>query len=317
MNAGSAEPRQVVQVRLSGEIGLGESLTRDGRYLLVADAGDGAYVVNVRAAEAGKANAVTGVLAAGDGSSRFDGAIEVAASADGRFAFVSLEGSSRVAVFNLSRALTAGFARADFVGTIPVGLAPVGMAVSPDGRWLYVTSENATHSSLGPLSRDHGTLSVISVRKAEINPAASVVASVDAGCEPVRVITSADGSVVWVTARASNVLLAFSAARLVSDPSHAFISGVRVGEAPVGLALVKNGSRIVVADSNRFNVPGATASLAVINVAAALAGRPALLGYVHAGLFPREMAAVPGGRILLVTNYGSGQLEAVDLATLP
>jgi DNA-binding beta-propeller fold protein YncE len=191
------------------------------------------------------------------------------------------------------------------------------MAVSPDGRWLYVTSENATRSSLGPLSGDHGTLSVISLSKAETNRAAPVVVSVDAGCEPVRVVTSADGSVVWVTARASDALLAFSAAKLVSDPSHAFIAGVPVGEAPVGLALVNSGSRIVVADSNRINAPGASASLAVVNVAAALAGRPALLGYARAGLFPREMAAVPGGRILLVTDFSSGQLEAVSLASLP
>jgi DNA-binding beta-propeller fold protein YncE len=213
--------------------------------------------------------------------------------------------------------LTSGFGRADFVGMIPVGMAPVGMALSPDGRWLYVTSENAAHSSLGPLSGDHGTLSVINVPKAEINPAASLVASVDAGCEPVRVIPSADGSIVWVTARASDALLAFSAAKLVSAPAHALITGVRVGEAPVGLALVKNGSRIVVADSNRFNAPSATASLAVVNVQAALAGRPALLGYVRTGLFPREMAAVPGGRVLFVTDFASGQLESVELASLP
>jgi DNA-binding beta-propeller fold protein YncE len=314
MNTGSAEPAQVGQVRLPGP-GIGESMTRDGRYLLVADGGNGAYVVNVRAAEAGKANAVAGVLAAAGGS-RFGGAIEVTASADGRFAFVSLEVSDRIAVFNLGRALTAGFGPADFVGTFPTGLAPVGMAVSPDGRWLYVTSEIAAHGA-GPLLKRPGTLSVISVNKAETDPAHAVVTTVRAGCQPVRVITSADGSVVWVTARASDALLAFSAAKLVSDPAHAFISGVRVGEAPVGLALVKNGSRIVVADSNRFNAPGATASLAVVNVAAALAGRPALFGYVHAGLFPREMAAVPGGRILLVTNFGSGQLETVSLATLP
>jgi hypothetical protein len=46
-------------------------------------------------------------------------------------------------------------------------------------------------------------------------------------------------------------------------------------------------------------------------------GRPALLGLVPAGQFPREMAVAPDGRTLLVGNYLSGQLEAVDVASLP
>jgi hypothetical protein len=88
----------------------------------------------------------------------------------------------------------------------------------------------------------------------------------------------------------------------------------------VGLALVDGGSRIVIADSNRFSASGAASSLAAVDVAAALAGRPALLGYLPAGGFPREMALEPGGQTLLVTNYDSGQLEAVgvgDLARTP
>jgi DNA-binding beta-propeller fold protein YncE len=133
----------------------------------------------------------------------------------------------------------------------------------------------------------------------------------------VRVVVSSDGSVVWVTARASDTLLAFSASRLRSRPAHALLAAVRVGEAPVGLALVNGGSRIVVADSDRFDVQGKTATLAVVSVPKALAGRPALLGYLPAGQFPRDMAVVPGGRTLLVGNYISGQLESVNLAHLP
>jgi hypothetical protein len=40
---------------------------------------------------------------------------------------------------------------------------------------------------------------------------------------------------------------------------------------------------MVVADSNRFGAPGAVPSLAVVNVAAALAHKPALAGYLRAG----------------------------------
>jgi hypothetical protein len=36
----------------------------------------------------------------------------------------------------LAGALAYGFGAADYVGAIPLGDAAVGMAVSPDGRWL-------------------------------------------------------------------------------------------------------------------------------------------------------------------------------------
>ncbi|MGH3410887.1 MAG: beta-propeller fold lactonase family protein, partial [Streptosporangiaceae bacterium] len=286
---------------------LGEALTPDGRYLLVASQG-GAMVISVARAESGRPNSVVGLLTSPNGAE----AIEVAVSPDGRYAFVSLESSFKIAVFRLHQALTRGFGPSDFAGLIPTGEAPVGLAFSPGGRWLYSTSELA-----GPASGGQGSLSVISVPRAETHPARSLVTTVNAGCDPVRVITSADGAVVWVTARGSDALLAFSAARLLSDPAQARLAEVQVGEAPVGLALVDGGRRLVAADSDRFSLRGAQANLAVVSVAAVLAGRPAVLGYIKSGRFPRQMALEPGGRILLVTNFASGQLEAVSLAGLP
>jgi hypothetical protein len=49
--------------------------------------------------------------------------------------------------------------------------------------------------------------------------------------------------------RESNALLAFSAARLRSDPSRALIANVRVGQRPIGLAALRGGGRILVANS--------------------------------------------------------------------
>ena len=119
-----------------------------------------------------------------------------------------------------------------------------------------------------------------------------------------------------MTARASDDVLCFASARLVTDPSHALVAVVRVGEAPVGLTAVRDGTLIVVADSNRFNAQGAHADLAVINIADALDGRPALVGHIPAGLFPRDMTAAPNGTVL-VANFSSGQVEAVATATIP
>jgi DNA-binding beta-propeller fold protein YncE len=231
----AGRPADVVHWISLPESTSGAALTPDGRYLLLA-AGAGAVVVNVPAAEQGSSQAVLGELSVpGAGGPGTSSAIEVAVSADGRYAFASLEYADQIAVFDLAQAIASGFSANSYVGAIPMQVADVGLAVSPDGRWLYGTSEGK-----GP-GTDVGTLSVISVPMAESDPVASLVARVTAGCEPVRVITSADGSVVWVTARASDALLAFSAGRLRTDPTHALLADVRVGEAPVGLALAKRG----------------------------------------------------------------------------
>jgi DNA-binding beta-propeller fold protein YncE len=283
---------------------LGEALTHNDRYLLAAD-GSGAVVINVGSLEKSAPNAVVGTLTSPGGS----GAIEVLVSPDDRYAFVTLEDTGDMAVFDLAKALAHGFGPQDVVGTVPLGEAPVGMAVSPDGHWIYATSEG-TPGLHGP---GDGTLSAINLTKAETDPRHAVAASVIAGCSPVRVVAAHDGRTVWVTARASNALLGFSASALLADPSHALVAQVHVGEAPVGLAMTRNGTRIVVADSARFG--GARADLAVVDTSAALAGRPALLGTISSGRFPREMAV--HGNTLLVTNYSSGQLQAVDIRTLP
>ena len=300
------------QVSVPGQP-VGETLTHDHGYLLAADGDSGAIVLNVTKMESNAANSIVGTLTSGKGG----GAIEVAVSPDDRVAFVPRESSADMAVFNLNRALTQGFGPQDLVGTVPLGEAPVGMAISSDGRWLYATSEAETGQRAG-VGRGQrlGTLSVIDLGRAESDPSHSVVSTVTAGCSPVRVIASPDGRTVWVTARGSNALLAFSANKLVSDPTRALVAHVQVGAAPVGLALVNGGSSIVVADSNRFG-SGTTADLAVVNPRAVLTGHPtlALFGSIPAGRFPREMTV--SGSTLLVTNYGSGQVEVVDLRTLP
>jgi len=306
-------PRLVRTIELPGAAVRGDGLVDRGRYLLIADAGTGAIVIDVARARTRRGAAVLGKLS--DGTPARPGAIEVTGSPDGRYAFLAAEGAGEVAVYDLERAVAEHFRTSAYVGSVPLGGSVVGMAISPDGRWMYATSENAAPAlRLG----SQGTLSVIDLAAAERGEGArAVVANVAAHCAPVRVALSANGATAWVTARESDQLLAFSTARLRSDPARALIAAVRVGEAPVGLALVDGGRRIVVADSNRWRVSGARAGLSVVDSAAALAHRPAVLGTVRSGLFPRELSLEPGGRTLLVANYGSGQLEAVGVAALP
>jgi DNA-binding beta-propeller fold protein YncE len=110
-------------------------------------------------------------------------------------------------------------------------------------------------------------------------------------------------------------VLAFNAHDLVDQPQSALEAQVQVGEAPVGLALIDHNRTIVVADSDRFSAPGAGASLAVVKVGEA--NHMLLAGYVSTGSFPRDIAASPNGAILIVGDFGSGQVEAIKTNTLP
>ena len=285
----------------------GEQLTNDGKYLLVA-ANSGALVFSVADTEQGGSGLI-GTLTSPFGS----GAVEVAVSPDDNFAFVTLENSADLVVFNLQSALANGFGASAVVGKIPLHYAPVGLAISPDHRWLYATSRMRAQTT-GP---SEGTLTVIDLNRAETAPSSAVVSTATAGCGPARVVASPDGRYVWVTSRDSNMLLSFSATELRTDPAHALVARVNVGPAPIGLALVNGGSRILVANSNLSGQHGVSTSISVISTSAALSRRPAQLGQISTGLLPREFGLAPDGKIALVADSGSGQVQAIDLSTLP
>ena len=306
-------PRLLFRIGLGGSQGMGVTMTADGRYLLVADGSDGAVVVDVARAEVGDPNAVLGTLHSSSGQ-HLSGAVEVVTSPDGRFAFVALQNSNRIAVYGLSTAIANHFSKSTYLGAVPVGDTPVGLALSPDGRWLYSTSSQAGQLASRYVAGSRGALSVISVATAERSPGRAVAGTVTAGCAPVRVAVSPNGAQVWVTARDSDDLLAFSAAKLRTDARRSQLAMVRVGEAPVGLAVVDGGREVVVADSNRFHARGKNAQLTVVSASAALAHRPAIVGTVRSGLFPVEMALEPAATVLLVGNYGSGTLESVHIS---
>jgi len=305
MNTAKFVPTVVQQVPLANPEG--EAFTHNRHYLLVAG-NSGMTVFRVHDLEAGLTTPVGSLTSPGG-----QGALQVVPSPDDKFAFVALQNSGNVAVFNLHKALTAGFGPADFVGMIPMRSDPTGMAASPDGRYLYVVSGLARTA----LQSGMGTLAIVDMRKAETNPGSSVVKVDNAGCGPARVLAAPDGRYVWVTSGGGNTLEAFSAGKLLSDPRHALAAKVAVGQIPLGLALVNNGTRMVVADSNRDGVGTSTADLMVVDVDKALAGKPAVVGTIKSGLAPRQFALEPNGKTLLVTNTGSGQVEAVNVGQLP
>jgi hypothetical protein len=130
----------------------------------------------------------------------------------------------------------------------------------------------------------------------------AVASEAPAASTPVRVAVSPDGRAVWVTARGSNSLLQFSAAKLVSEPGHALLDQIQIGVSPVGLTTFRGGTRIIVADSNRFATQDSCGSLTLGDAGRGVRDRPAPLGLIRAGRFPRDISLEPGRKVLLVSE---------------
>jgi DNA-binding beta-propeller fold protein YncE len=294
----------------------GLALTRDGQLLLVANQ-MGVTFLDATKAETGTGNALLGTIQ--DGTN--PGTIEVVFTRDDQYAFATDETQNTVSVIDVQRALTTGFRPDALVGHIPVDIAPVGLALAPDNRLLYVTSEVSVQkqSLLRPGSSQSpvGTLSVVDVQRAEHDPSHALRSRVLAGCSPVRVVLSSSGDLAWVTARGSNTVLAFDTARLLHDPTHALLATAAVGTAPVGAILLDHDRLLAVANSNRFANDQTPQTLTFLDTQHVLTGQNAVLGTLRVGIFPRELDVSPDGQSLLLTNYGSKTLSLIELARLP
>jgi DNA-binding beta-propeller fold protein YncE len=302
----------------------GIRLTHDGK-LLIAAATTSAIFVDTQKAIDGAPEAVVGSIPGGRGS------IYANTTADDKLLFVSEENGEAITVIDLERARHDGYKPEDVIGKIPVGLAPIALTFSPDGKWLYTTSQGAPPAWNWPkackpeglpapdsvITNPEGAVIVVDVARTKTDPEHAVAARVPAGCSPVRMTISPSGDRIYVSARNSNAVMEFDTAKLVPDSAHALVGMAPVGDAPVPVMVVDRGSKVVVGNSNRFGGRGAPQSLVALDAAKIRDGMKAAIGVIPAGSFPREMAVSTDGRTLFLTNFGSNSLQVMDVAHLP
>ena len=325
VNLAAVEPSLASVISLEGSP-YGMALTHDGRLLIVASDDRVAFIDSARLI-ASSPDAVIGYL----DDAPMAGRMYANVTLDDRWLFLSDESTRTISVVDLPKARASGFHASAVVGQIPVGRAPIALTFSPDQQLLYTTSQVAPASYGWPpvctppaseaarqgSNYAEGAILVVDVARATRDPAHAVIGAVPAGCNPVRLVISRSGDIAYVSARTDNVVLAFDTRRLLADPTKALIGRVPVGNAPVGVALLNEGARLAVTNSNRFGDRNSAQSLTIVDTTKMSSGEDAILGNVPTGVFPRELRVTENQKTMLLTNFGSKTLAIFDIAQLP
>ncbi len=115
----------------------------------------------------------------------------------------------------------------DIVKSIRTGAGAEGIAVSPDGREVWVTN------------REANTVAVISTASDSV-----AVTFESGGVMPIRTKFTLDGSQAWVSNARSNSVTVFDAA------TRQLLDTIEVGAVPVGILMTPDGRRAFVANTN-------------------------------------------------------------------
>jgi len=202
--------------------------------------------------------------------------VYVAFTPDGSHAYVSVfdeankSGNAIVVVDTATRSVTA---------TIPAERFPYAIAVSPDGRQVYVPNHDADLVSV----IDTATNNVIN--KITVKP------------NPHSVAFSVDGRRAYVANHASNVVT------VIDTKNGAILAEIPVGRSPHSIAMSPDGSRVYVVDYDADSV-------AVVNPAA-----NTVVGTIPVQREPQSVKFAPDGRHAYVVNDGSNSVSVIDTAT--
>ncbi len=168
------------------------------------------------------------------------------------------------------------------VATVAVGVTPLGVAVSPDGSFVYVTNSGSS------------TVPGVSVIATGTN---TVVATVSVGSGPEGVAVSPDGSRVYVANVFSNTV------SVIATGTNTVVATVPVGSGPAGVAVSPDGSRVYVANENNNTV-------SVIAT-----GTNTVVATVAVGVNPLGVAVSPGGSRVYVSNFFSNTISVIATGT--
>jgi YVTN family beta-propeller protein len=197
---------------------------------------------------------------------------------DGRFAYVSMEVSNTGEPGNSVEVVST--ASHTVVATVTVGSTPTGLAITPDGKSVYVS--NNGWSAVWVIGTDTNTVS----------------ATIATGRTPGSIAITPDGAFVWVTHYLDNSL------SVIDNATHTVVNTVSLPGRPQNIVISADGKRGYVSNGNGLSVID-TATRAVLNTIAFTSQTGGV-------------ALTPDGRFLYVTsgNFFVGYaISVIDTAS--
>jgi YVTN family beta-propeller protein len=163
--------------------------------------------------------------------------------------------------------------------TMPVGIGPTGVAVSPDGTKVYVANEVSNNVSVIDTATNQ------------------VTATVPVGNYPDGVAVSPDGQNVYVANQNDNTV------SVINTTTNKVTATVPVGTGPFGVAVTPDGSNAYLT-----NFYGNTVS--VINTT-----NNTVTATVNGLNMPNGVSVTPDGQKVYVTNYASNNVSVINTST--
>ena len=195
------------------------------------------------------------------------------------FAYVTIPGSKSISEIDT--------ATNTVVATVTVGAQPVTVAVTPDGKRVYVTTISSNLSNPG---------AVLMIDTATN----TVVATVTVGAVPIGVAITPDGKHAYVANSASTTVSVIDTT--TTPPS--VEATVPVGTSPNSVAVTPDGKHTYVTNTNDDTV-------SVIDTTSnTVVGTP-----IPVGLLPFGVAVTPDGKSVYVTNLGDNTVSVIATAT--
>ncbi|MFD8478679.1 IPT/TIG domain-containing protein [Kitasatospora sp. NPDC059673] len=210
-----------------------------------------------------------------------DGPVGVAIAPNGHAVYVANQGNSGGA------GLAAGGNSVSVIDTatntvtttVPVGNAPLGIAVTPSGGAVYVTNKSSN------------TVSVIDTATN------AVTATIPVGAGPADVAISPSGATAYVTNLFGDTV------SVISTAGNTVTATVPVGSQPVGVAINPAGTAAYVANHGPNTV-------SVIDTAS-----NTVTASVGVGSSPQDLVVTPSGDAVYVANTGGNSVSVISAAT--
>jgi len=281
------------------------AVSPDGHHVYATSQTNSAVVLFTRNASSGRLSFVAAQVNGVDGVSGLGGASAVALTPDGKHVYVAGPSDSAVAAF--SRDATTG--ALTFVAAVTNGSGGVdgiggaaALAVSPDGKHVYVTGPSM--AAVAVFSRDT-TSGALTFVEAERNGSGGVHGLANAR----GVAVSPDGGSVYVAGRGDNAVAVF--ARDAASGALSFVEtwvegmGVTGLSRPNALRVSGDNAQVLVAsfdqDLTVFTRDAASGRLTFLENLNILPGGPTAL------------ALSPDGTLVYATSFISSQLSELDV----